>query len=112
MQTVVMHFASAIRKYGPLFKRYDSQKSQESLATPGSQRLERDLEAWLERMTLEGGEKIGADRPYCADRPEAVLVSLGDVSLYRCSWCGNPSAVLKKCTSSVFNLRWAQFIRH
>jgi hypothetical protein len=53
------------------------------------------LAAWLERAEPEdvdsGGHVIEASH---YDHP---AVNLNDLPLYRCSWCGNPSAILRKC---------------
>lgn len=52
---------------------------------------EDDLAAWLEDMHMEDGQL----------EPEHCLhpkINSNQVALYRCSWCGNPSAVLRKCS--------------
>lgn len=112
MKTIVKRFASGVQKYGPLFKRYDSHKEQEPPEPSPKliQQSESNLEDWLDFMDKKGGDSekapvdLGPHAPGIASsRAKAVLLSLGDLSLYRCSWCGNPSAILKKCT---FSLLW------
>jgi hypothetical protein len=51
---------------------------------PAADKAEDDLAAWLGDEHFEG-----------EDRPATFNDS--HVELYRCSWCGNPSAILRKC---------------
>lgn len=54
---------------------------------------EHELAAWLNNLDLEGEEGEGEDFRGCAN-PKA---SPKGVELCRCTHCGNPSAVLRKC---------------
>ncbi|KAH7922908.1 hypothetical protein BV22DRAFT_1121170 [Leucogyrophana mollusca] len=58
-----------------------------------------DLAAWLDEMDVESGEQSYPGR---SSHPR---FSVNTVALYRCSWCGNPSAVLRKC-SGCEKMRW------
>ncbi|KAI0262799.1 hypothetical protein BC834DRAFT_844928 [Gloeopeniophorella convolvens] len=61
------------------------------------------LVRWLERMVLEeaqgaqgssyGEARVSNEGSYMHPR-----AGVNDVALYRCSWCGAPSAVLRKCS--------------
>ncbi|KAI0938601.1 hypothetical protein AcV5_000242 [Taiwanofungus camphoratus] len=51
-----------------------------------------ELAAWLEKMQLDDGHALGPQR--CG----APALIASRVSIYRCTWCGNPSAVLRKCS--------------
>lgn len=58
---------------------------------------EDDLAVWLEKVEIEdpdiaGGHQHEDDRGYLHPK-----INFSDVELYRCSWCRNPSALLKKC---------------
>lgn len=61
-------------------------------AQPGKAKesYEDDLAAWLDNLTVEDGE----EEPYSEP---VYTVNTSRIQLYRCSHCGNPSAVLRKC---------------
>ncbi|KAH7922905.1 hypothetical protein BV22DRAFT_1106350 [Leucogyrophana mollusca] len=56
------------------------------------EKAEDDLAAWLDEMHIESEEQCYPQR---CSHPR---ISPNTVELYRCSWCGNPSAVLRKCS--------------
>ncbi|KAJ7033142.1 hypothetical protein C8F04DRAFT_1105251 [Mycena alexandri] len=56
---------------------------------PSAEKAEDDLAAWLGDMDLEDGQR--------AEHFQPARFNNGEVALYRCSWCGNPSAALRKC---------------
>ncbi|TFY78414.1 hypothetical protein EWM64_g5600 [Hericium alpestre] len=59
-------------------------------------KAEDDLAAWLERLDIEDPDAVGFhDRNH--GHVTHPSLNLNDVELYRCSWCRNPSANLKKC---------------
>lgn len=49
-----------------------------------------ELTAWLEKLDVESGE---SKQTHCVN----PKVNPNRVVLYRCTHCGNPSAVLRKC---------------
>ena len=70
------------------------QRSKE-LPSVDRSRLEDGLAAWLEDMRLEDGTLEEGMR--CEASEEVRKVLFENVELYRCSWCGNPSAGLRRC---------------
>lgn len=90
-QTVVKLYPLAVKEFGSVIA-----KAEESDASvPVSRdKLEDDLAAWLENMHVEDEEY---DSRLSGLHP---VINTNDVALYRCSWCGNPSAVLRKCQDS------------
>jgi hypothetical protein len=55
---------------------------------------EHELAAWLNNLNLEGEEGEGEEDVHGCTNPRA---NPKRVELYRCTHCGNPSAVLRKC---------------
>ncbi|KAJ7054434.1 hypothetical protein C8F01DRAFT_1163333 [Mycena amicta] len=68
---------------------------------PSAEKIEQDLAAWMENMDLESGDgphqHHGHGHHHGHKSPLLVPFSWKQAELYRCSWCGNPSAVLRKC---------------
>ncbi|TDL19575.1 hypothetical protein BD410DRAFT_900101 [Rickenella mellea] len=70
-------------------------------------KLEDNLAAWLDEMHLDGDDGEDSSHDHClhgqghgSDQQERITkVDNNDLELYRCSWCRNPSAALKKCSS-------------
>ncbi|KAI0054190.1 hypothetical protein FA95DRAFT_1552005 [Auriscalpium vulgare] len=58
-------------------------------------KAEDDLSSWLEDLGLEDRDAQG--HRHDEDHFTHPRINLNQVLLYRCSWCGNPSAVLRKC---------------
>ena len=59
------------------------------------EKAEHDLAAWLDTMHLENGDAIRVTHDHGTLHR---AVDYSRVALYRCSWCRNPSAALKKCS--------------
>ncbi|KAJ7512500.1 hypothetical protein B0H11DRAFT_1951488 [Mycena galericulata] len=88
-QTVVKLFHAAAEEWGD----FVVNNSRLDQPTPSSEKAEDDLATWLGDVHLEdGGELDELGHPH----PPATF-STSRVTLFRCSWCGNPSAVLRKC---------------
>ncbi|KAJ7636952.1 hypothetical protein FB45DRAFT_977452 [Roridomyces roridus] len=85
-QTIVKLFPAALAEWGPLLN--DTTALDPS---PSAEKVDDDLAAWLEDMHLHEAQEWR--------HPETTSLS-NTVKLYRCSWCGNPSAVLRKCACS------------
>ncbi|KAJ7931223.1 hypothetical protein B0H13DRAFT_2247669 [Mycena leptocephala] len=79
-QTVVRRFSEAAEEWGEFM----TSKVTLDQPLPAADKAEDDLAAWLGDEHFEG-----------EDRPATFNDS--HVELYRCSWCGNPSAILRKC---------------
>lgn len=125
-EAVRKHFAEATGKYAQLFER-----AAEALTNPTPSPVEvgkgrDDLAAWLDNLHLDCDEgcsgshgnnkdhrrdpdvngewKAGSGSEKYVANPK---ISGNMVALHRCSRCGNPSAMLKKC-SGCSSARWAR----
>ncbi|VDB88342.1 unnamed protein product [Peniophora sp. CBMAI 1063] len=58
-------------------------------------KVEDSLAQWLERMDVTDVDNRG--HAIHEHRGIHATINLKEVDLYRCSWCGNPSAILRKC---------------
>ncbi|PPQ78318.1 hypothetical protein CVT25_011689 [Psilocybe cyanescens] len=96
-QAAIKYYPAAIKEFSRVYDILDKAKGAEGSTAPNQDRLENDLAAWLDDMKLEDGtmEDIGAR---CQGSTNHAKVNYDQITLYRCSWCGNPSAVLRKCT--------------
>lgn len=94
-QAAVRHYAEAVTEFSRVFEELDKVKGKDTLV-PDQDKLDDGLAAWLENIKLEDGttEEVTSCE---ADRRGHPTVNFEDVWLYRCSWCGNPSAALRKC---------------
>ncbi|KAF8899811.1 hypothetical protein CPB84DRAFT_1780041 [Gymnopilus junonius] len=95
-QAAVKHFPGAIKEFSRVFEELDKVKGKGTLM-PDRDKLDDGLAAWLEDMKLEDGTSEGPTSCESSRRGRPT-VNFEDIWLYRCSWCGNPSAVLRKCS--------------
>ncbi|PPQ66949.1 hypothetical protein CVT26_009980 [Gymnopilus dilepis] len=95
-QAAVKHFEGAMKEFSRVFEELDKVKGK-GTAVPGQDRLDDGLAAWLEDMKLEDGNFAGASHCESGHKGRPTI-NYEDVWLYRCSWCGNPSAALRKCS--------------
>jgi len=88
-QTVISLYPTAVKEWNDVIASFDKLRTQpEPEISP--EKAEDDLAAWLDDMD---GEPEA--------HPEAFIhpvLNNNHVGLYRCSWCGNPSAILRKCS--------------
>ena len=87
-QTVVQLYSSAVKEFGSVIAKAESS---EACMPVAREKLEDGLAAWLNDMHVGDGDhdsKLSGLHP---------IINTNHVALYRCSWCGNPSAVLRKC---------------
>jgi hypothetical protein len=96
-QTIVKLYSEAVKEWGSVIARFDSLFAGKG---PGAlnvnvDKVEDSLAAWLDEIELEDGEH-GAHRH--SDRRGYGKFEIENVTLYRCSWCSNPNAALKRCT--------------
>lgn len=91
LQTVITLYPTASGEWSDVIARFDNLRTQkEPPISP--EKAEDDLAAWLENLHEDDGElKIQAEVP-----PHPVFDN-DHVVLFRCSWCGCPSAILRKC---------------
>ncbi|KAH9926735.1 uncharacterized protein B0H18DRAFT_331328 [Fomitopsis serialis] len=91
-ELIVKQWPMAVKSWGEVIARVDkmdlTSESAHRLPTPA--KAEDDLATWLENMNVEDAPEEGGHRAHPKIMPTAV-------ELYRCSYCGNPSAILKKC---------------
>ncbi|KZT70478.1 hypothetical protein DAEQUDRAFT_667559 [Daedalea quercina L-15889] len=91
-ELIVKQYPMAVKSWGEVIARFDKM----DLTSPSAHRLptpakaEDDLSAWLENMSVEGAPDEDGHYVHPKIMPTAV-------ELYRCSYCGNPSAALRKC---------------
>ncbi|RDB27508.1 hypothetical protein Hypma_003895 [Hypsizygus marmoreus] len=88
-QTVVRLYSAAAAEFGNVFIKAASEDKVKPISP---EKLEDDLAAWLEDTHIHDGDH---DQELHEMHPK---VNTNSVALYRCSWCGNPSAVLRKCS--------------
>ena len=91
-ELVTSRYQNAVTEWGSVIARVDGPNSHETL-TASEARAEDNLAAWLEGLRVEGDEDE-EDQKWCAH----PTTNMNSVALYRCSYCGNPSAVLRKCS--------------
>jgi len=94
-QAAVKHYPGAVREFSRIFNDHDNAIGTGS-ENPSAGGLEDDLAAWLDKMTLEDGTE--EKRGHCGATTGHGKVKFDHLTLYRCSWCGNPSAALRKCS--------------
>ncbi|KAJ7598563.1 hypothetical protein C8J56DRAFT_741455, partial [Mycena floridula] len=86
-QTIVKLYEPAVEEWGAIIKRWDEDVNELPLSP---EKAEVDLAAWLDNLHVDSPEHgLKCSHP---------KVNTNHVALYRCSWCGNPSAVLRKCS--------------
>ena len=91
-EMILDFYSQGVKDWGDFIKHFDELDSRADKQKPiSSTQADDDLAAWLENMKLEEGED---EQPHMCSHPK---ISTNNVALYRCSWCGNPSAVLRKC---------------
>lgn len=90
-ELVTSKYQKAVAEWGSVVARIDGPNADEALADSEA-RAEDNLSAWLQGRPVEGEED--EDSKWCAH----PVTNMNSVALYRCSYCGNPSAVLRKCS--------------
>ncbi|KAL0060710.1 hypothetical protein AAF712_012490 [Marasmius tenuissimus] len=86
-ETVIKNYPAALAEWGDIIENMAGSGPTREIDTG---KVEDDLEAWLDDIKLESGEQ--------EPRRAHPKVNANHVLLYACSWCGNPSAVLRKCS--------------
>lgn len=96
------HYSGAIKEFSRVFEELDRVKPSGGAQTLDQDKIEDDLAAWLADIRLDDGTMEETMR--CGAAKHRPKVDYNHVTLYRCSWCGNPSAVLRKCELSPYFL--------
>jgi hypothetical protein len=95
-RTVLDHYGPGVKEWGTVVERLNEviesspEYEQHKPAPTTAEDKEHELAAWLNNLDLEGEDEEGEGAHGCVN-PKAR------VELYRCTHCGNPSAVLRKC---------------
>ncbi|KAH7882394.1 hypothetical protein F5I97DRAFT_1816994 [Phlebopus sp. FC_14] len=90
-EVILKHYTPGIKKWSTVVSRLDSTMDEED-HTISLENAEDQLTAWLEDIRLDNG-----DQEPLPERCSHPKITTNTVELYRCSWCGNPSAMLRKC---------------
>ncbi|CAA7268445.1 unnamed protein product [Cyclocybe aegerita] len=95
-QAAIKHYPLGVKEFSRIYEGLDKIKAKDAPEI-SNEKLEDDLAAWLEDMRLEDGTL--EERTRCGGFGHGeTKVNFDKVTMYRCSWCGNPSAVLRKCS--------------
>lgn len=91
-ETIMRLYTSAAKDFGPHIAHLDAlfAKEDDGAEVRAASKAEDTLAAWLDNLPLDEDEHSHAHHG-------RVKFNVNSVALYRCSWCGNPSAVLRKC---------------
>ncbi|KAI0634784.1 hypothetical protein C8Q77DRAFT_654669 [Trametes polyzona] len=93
-ELILQLYPEAVKEWGAFIARFDELDSSLDKQKPlSSTQADDDLAAWLDNIKLDDDSE-GHGHPHACSHPK---ISMNNVALYRCSWCGNPSAVLRKC---------------
>ena len=93
-ETIVRHYTAAVNEWRMLIESRDENQGLEELHLT-SEKNRKDLEAWLADIDLDFGERPLENE--CRNTNPRVHAC--NVALYHCSFCKNPSAVLRKCAA-------------
>lgn len=92
-ETVINLYPAAVKEWSDVIARFDTLSSTNSETPVSTSKPEDDLAAWLEDIHVDDDHEV--PRPTRCSHPK---LNASHVALYRCSWCNNPSAVLRKCS--------------
>ena len=103
---VLKLYTPGAREWGTLIKRFDELDSSDENTPLSSTGADDNLAAWLGDLDIDDGDSHSREHGACLGegrrrngRSAPSDRGMGNHELYRCSWCGNPSAVLKKCSA-------------
>ncbi|KAJ3498772.1 hypothetical protein NLJ89_g10174 [Agrocybe chaxingu] len=97
-KAALKHYAQGVAEFSRVYEDLDRAKSQQASPTVTQAQTEDALAAWLDDVRLEDGSRAF---PSHCEVNRGTKVNFDSVTMYRCSWCGNPSALLKKCELSL-----------
>jgi len=102
-RTILDHYGPGVKEWGSVVERLNEviESSPEyefhKPAPTTKEDKEHELAEWLNDLDLEGGEAEEEEGAHGCVNSRA---NPKRVELYRCTYCGNPSAVLRKCRCS------------
>ncbi|KAJ4496420.1 hypothetical protein C8R41DRAFT_826368 [Lentinula lateritia] len=88
---IVEQYSAAVSEWEEVILRLNNSSEKQPEVSPDSEKVQNDLNNFLNDLQLD--DESPAKR--LAAHPK---VNLNSVLLYQCSWCKNPSAMLKKCS--------------
>ncbi|KAJ3866341.1 hypothetical protein EV359DRAFT_71884 [Lentinula novae-zelandiae] len=88
---IVEQYSAAVSEWEEVILRLNNSSEKQPEVLPDSEKVQNDLNNFLNDLQLD--DESPAKR--VAAHPK---VNLNSVLLYQCSWCKNPSAMLKKCS--------------
>ncbi|KXN92527.1 hypothetical protein AN958_05382 [Leucoagaricus sp. SymC.cos] len=100
--TVLKYYKESIARFSSLSEKAGVECS-DNFVNPTSEESEDKMATWLAKLDLED-EKLDSKEMYRVGEEsksgglKLVSVDGDSLSLYRCGWCGNPSASLRKCS--------------
>ncbi|TFK71925.1 hypothetical protein BDN72DRAFT_837132 [Pluteus cervinus] len=90
MKTIIERFSGATKEFGEVIAEKTAPKRAPEPVS--ADKAGDDLAAWLENLRVDDGSEEPAK---VHSHPN---ITMNHVGLYRCSWCSNPSAILRKCS--------------
>lgn len=92
-ETAIRLYPKAINEWADVITRFDTLGMANDEPVVSASQAEDDLAAWLEDAHVDNDDE--EPRPKHCSHPK---LNASHVELYQCSWCKNPSAVLRKCS--------------
>jgi hypothetical protein len=98
-RTVLDHYGPGLKEWGSVVERLNeviestAEYEHHQPAPTTKEDKEHELAVWLNNLDLDGKQDGGEDGHGSAN----LGANPKRVELYRCTHCGNPSAVLRKC---------------
>ncbi|KAF9021934.1 hypothetical protein BDZ89DRAFT_1163494 [Hymenopellis radicata] len=89
-ETIIMLYDKSVAEWGTAIRRNDLENVHESYVPKN---VDQALAKWLEDLPVDDASVYVCN----TIRPNPTINS-NNVALYRCSWCGTTSAVLRKCS--------------
>ncbi|CAA7261151.1 unnamed protein product [Cyclocybe aegerita] len=98
----IKYYASGLNEFSRIFNHLEEGGATKNIPSVNCATLDDDLAAWLENVHIEGGGSQADHHHHHGGNGDLhSKVNIDNVALYRCSWCGNPSAVLRKLTTII-----------
>ncbi|EIW60332.1 uncharacterized protein TRAVEDRAFT_45581 [Trametes versicolor FP-101664 SS1] len=103
-EILLRHYTDGAKEWGALVRRYDELEARAQASVSCCTEGDDDLAEWLEKIDMDDPDdensiymrEHGGAHAHRHGVPKAKS-EMTSYELYRCSWCGNPSAVLRKC---------------
>ncbi|KDR72534.1 hypothetical protein GALMADRAFT_751982 [Galerina marginata CBS 339.88] len=96
-QGLVKHYRLGVAEFERSFAESEKDNSDPAIQLP-SRKNQKDVTAWLEEMQREDGTKEPVINCGSSSSKDGQNLDHERVVMYCCSWCGNPSAAVRKCS--------------